>query len=349
MTTQLDFSVGIGKETTYGETVTPTRFFEAEAAMKYNIQRAEGRGLRPTKAVNRLSRSSISRHEVSGDQQVEALTSGLGFLLNAALGAVTNTVVPSTTPPVYQQVHTITKTDPVTSYTIQEVLPFLGGTGQEAYVFAGCVANTLDIEVAEGAAVDVKIGWLGKSFATTGSPAAASYPANDSLITFVHGEIKVGGAITPPTATAVGSSTAIASANIKQVSLSISNGLDSDGYNLGGGGERSRVNALGKRSISGKVTAEFDSATLRAAYTDQTPLALVLDFVHDTQIGVATPGDVPQYAQLQIVIPSLLLKGEIPSSNGGSVITQSIDFEAYDNGTAAEPVWVVYRTLDTTP
>ena len=43
-----------------------------------------------------------------------------------------------------------------------------------------------------------------------------------------------------------------------------------------------------------------------------------------------------------------LLKGEVPASKDGSPITLSIDFEAFDNGSAAQPIWIVYRTLDTT-
>jgi hypothetical protein len=346
MTSQVDFSVGMGKETTYGVPVVASRFFEAEAKMKLSISRVQGKGLRPTKTVNRLSRSSISRYEVMGEQQVEALTSGLGYLINAVMGSVTSTVIPTATPAAYQQVHTLSDNDPVASYTIQEVLPMLGGVGVGVHTFAGCVAESLDIEAKEGAVVTAKISWLGKDVAHGGTPAAASYPASDAMFTFVHGAIVHGGVLVPPTATAVASLTGgTAAVNIVDFSLSIKNNLDTGGFNLGGAGKRSRVNALGIRAISGKVTAEFSDEVLRTAFTSQTPMPIVLTFAHD--VSMATVSSVAIYPTIQIVLPSVIFKGELPTSNGGAPITMSLDFDAYDNGTAAEPVWITYRTLDT--
>jgi hypothetical protein len=346
MTTQLDFSVGMGKETTYGVAATATRFFEAEAKMKLSISRVQGKGLRPTKNVNRLSRSSVSRYEVSGDQQVEALTSGLGYLIKAVMGSVTSTVIPTATPAAYQQVHTLSDNDPVASYTIQEVLPMLGGTGIGVHTFTGCVAESLDIEAKEGAVVTAKISWLGKDATHGGTPAAASYPASDAMFTFVHGAIVHGGTLVAPTTTAVASLTGgTAAINIVDFSLSIKNNLDTGGFNLGGAGKRSRVNALGVRAISGKITAEFSDEILRTAFTSQTPLPIVLTFAHD--VAMATVASVNIYPTIQIVLPSVILKGELPTSNGGAPVTMSLDFDAYDNGTAAEPIWVTYRTLDT--
>lgn len=345
MTTQIDYSVGLSKETTYGEVETPTRFFESDASMKYDVMKAQSKQHRPGTRVNRLSRNVLNHIEVSGDMTVEAPTRGFGFLLEAVLGSVTNTVIADTSPAVYQQVHTLKTSDPVNSYTIQEVLPTLGGGAGQPHTFTGCVANSIELSAKEGGIVEAKISWLGRDMTTDEDAEAASYPSDDDLFTFVHGAIGYEGTLTPPTTTELASLSGDASDNVTEFSCSISNNLDTGGYTLGGGGRRARRNVLGAASITGKITAEYTDNTLRDAYINQTPLPVVLTFVH-TRVLSETP--VETFAVLQIVLPSVLLKGEIPTSKDGSPIVQSIDYEAFDNGAAAQPIWAVYRTLDTT-
>jgi len=346
-TTQIDYSVGLAKENVaYGTPATTTRYFEADASMKYGVTKTQSKMHRPTKRVNRLNRNVLNRIEVDGDMTVEAATKGFGFLLEAILGVVTNTVIPSTSPSVYQQVHTLRKVDPVQSYTIQEVLPTLGGGSGNPHTFNGCVVDSVEISAKEGATLEVKIAWLGRDMDTTTSAAAASYPSGDELFTFVHSAVGYQGNLTPPTSTAPASLDGTASVNVKDFSVSIKQNLDKNGYNSGGRGKRSRPNVLGMAELVGKLTAEYTDNTLRDAYINQTPLPLVLTFSHDTVLS-ATPTNI--VGLLQIVFPAILLKSEVPTSNGGEPIVQSIDWEAFDNGAAAEPIWVIYRTLDTTP
>ena len=93
--------------------------------------------------------------------------------------------------------------------------------------------------------------------------------------------------------------------------------------------------------LSGKMTAEYTDNTLRDAYLSQSAMSLVLTFEHNVAVsGTLKP-------TLQIVLPAIRLKGEVPASDGGNAIKQSIDFEAFDDGVSAQPIYVVYRTLDT--
>lgn len=341
MTTQLDYSVGLGKEATYGVGVTPTRFFESDASMKYDVQKTQSKNFRAGSRVNRQNRNVLKHIEVSGDQTIEAATKGLGFLLEAVFGVNTNTLVPSTTPPVYQQVHTLRTTDPVTSYTIQEVLPTIGGGAGQPHTFVGCVADSIEFSAKEGGIVECKLSWLGKDMNTATAAAAASYPVGDELFTFVQGSIGYAGSLTEPTPTALAALSGQASSNINDFSLSVKNNLDSGGYNFGGKGKRSRPNVLGMAELTGKLTAEYTDNTLRDAYIAQTPLPLVLTFTSADADANGGKGPI-----LQIVLPAILLKGEIPTSNDGKPIEQSIDFEVFDNATASKPIWVVYRTYD---
>lgn len=341
MTTQLDFTVGIGRETTYGAPVAPTRFAESDAKMKYDVKTVQSKGLRPGKNVNRLNRNAIGRFEGSGDVAFDVPTRGFGMWLNAVLGAVTNTVVPSTAPPLYQQVHTISTSDPVQTFTLQEVLPTLGGVNAYPHTFTGCAFDSIELSAKEGGFVEAKLSVTARELQTAFAAAAASYPADDALFTFVHGGIIIGGALTPPTATAPASMTGSPAANIADFSLSIKRSLDSDGWNLGGKGLRSRAPLLGLPEISGKITAEYTDNTLRDAYLAQTPISLLLTFEHNVAVS---GGDKPM---LQIAIPAFRLKGEVPASDGGNPIKLSADFEVFDDGVSAQPITIVYRTLDT--
>lgn len=346
-TTQLDWSVGIGLETDgYGIEVAPTRFFESDAQMKYDKQKTQSKMFRPGKRVQRLNRNVLAHIEVSGDQTIEPTSKGFGFLLQALLGNVTNTVITDTSPAVHQQVHTINRTDPVNSYTIQEILPTVGGGEGNPHTFSGCVLDSFELTVKEGDIVSVKLSWLGRDMDTDSDATAASYPTDDELFTYVGGSIGYSGTLTPPTTTDLASLDGDPSNNVTDVTVTVKNNLDTGGYNFGGAGKRSRQNVLGEEAISGKLTAEYSDNYLRDAYVNQTPLPLVLTFLTDT---VLSEVPVETVSVLQIVIPCVLLKGEVPASNGGAPITQSIDWEAFDNGAAAEPIWFVYRTLDTTP
>lgn len=343
MTTQLDFSVGIGKESTYGTPVTPTRFVESEAKLKYDIKTAQGKGLRPSKHVNRLSRNVVTRFEGSGDLTLDVPTRGFGFLLNAVFGSVVSTLVPTTSPAFYQQNHVMSVTDPVPTFTIQEVLPTLGGVNSFPHTFSGCAFDSLEMSAKEGGMLEAKFSLTARELSTAIAATAASYPADDAILTFTHGAISVGGTLTEPTTTALASLSSAPAANIEDFSLSVKRGLDSKGWNLGGAGLRSRAPVLGLPELTGKITAEYTDNALRDAYLAQSALALVLTFTHNVAVsGTHKP-------TLQIVLPAIRLKGEVPTSDGGNPITQSIDFEAFDNGLATQPIWVVYRTLDTTP
>lgn len=341
MPTQIDYQLGLGLETTYGTGVTPSRFFESEVAFDYTPVKVQGAGTRPGKAVNRLNRNKLARVEVSGSQDLEVPTSGFGFLLKAALGDVSSAQV--ATSGVYQHVATHrTASDYLDSYTVQGVLPELGSSTRP-FTFTGCMVKSLELSVSEGGILTAKLDWVGKDMTTATAAAVASYPDSD-LFTFVDGQITIGSTVTAPTSTALATATAtITNPVINDFSVKIDNGLDSAGYGLGGAGKRSRKNALGMRAITGKISAEFRNE-LVSAYTAQTPLAVVLNFVGSKDI--ATSGG-PQYATLQIVLPSILLKGGLPKSNKADVIKIDHDFEAFDNGVAVQPIWVVYRSTDT--
>ncbi|MEB0303816.1 phage tail tube protein [Cryobacterium sp. 10I1] len=347
MGTQVDFSLGLAVETVYGTLVTVTRFFESAVKWKYKPVKVQGKGMQPTKAVNRLNRNTLARIEASGEQTIEIPTKGFGVLLQAVFGTLTNTLVAAGATG-YQQVHTLATTDPVKSHTIQGVLPTLGGGAGNPHTFSGCVADAITFDVKEGSILTAKIDWLAKTMVTSTAAAAATYPVAD-LFTFVQGTI-FKDITSVPTSTDLAKGTT-ALANVTEFSLTVKNNLDKGGYNLGGAGQRSRKNLLGVRSITGKMKIEYTDNIMRDAYIAQSSLGLVLTFTYTAggTLGFDLVGPDPIYPTFQIVLPAILLGGDIPSSNDGQPITLDIDFEAFDNGTAAQSIWVVYRTADLVP
>ena len=327
-------------ETTYGVAVPVTRFFEAPVAFDYTPVKVQGTGTRPGKRLHRLERNVRVRTEASGTTDVEVGTAGFGILLKAVLGAVTSAQVSPGPPAVHQHVFTLTANDYLDSYTIQGVVPTLGSGASLPQTFVGCMAQSMELTASEGETLKASVSWGAKDMLTSEAAAVASYPTSD-LFTFVHGEVVVkdAGTLTIPSGTALASVTAgtdVALSAVKSFSTKIDNGLDTAGYNLGGGGKRSRKQALGNRTVTGQMTVELTDAKVRDAYMLQKPLQVLLTF---------TNGD----AVLQIVLPSVLLGGGIPKSNGGDVITVDASYEAFDSVFAPHPIWVVYRSTDTTP
>ncbi len=110
---------------------------------------------------------------------------------------------------------------------------------------------------------------------------------------------------------------------------------------FGGAGKRTRRPEYGLREFTGSFTAELTAATLRDYYLNQTSLQIVLTFTSEQAI---TGG---AFATLQVVIPALVLEGEVPTANGGDIVEMDIDFTVLDGEVAASPLYLVMVTADT--
>ncbi len=162
-------------------------------------------------------------------------------------------------------------------------------------------------------------------------------------MSFVDGAVTIGGTVTVPTTTALGSSDASAAVNVRDFTFTYDNGLDTNGWNFGGSGKRSRKPALGKRVGSGSLTVEYDSNTLRDAWIAGTSLGLILTF---KDLSAAISGS--NYPTFQIVAPVIKLGGELPKiTTPGEVVTQTIPFVVQDGRSASHPLYVAIVTAET--
>jgi hypothetical protein len=350
VSTQLDWAVGIGKESSYGAIASPTRFFETEAKMDHKITKTQGRGVRPGKALGSVARHAVTRREVSGDFDLDVTSKGFGMLLEAALGSYAeSTFGDGFTPPGSLKLFrgTLAATDPMPSYTIWEVVPFIGGANGPALRFSGCVADSITFDLKPGGFLTAKVSWVGRMLAEVASAPATVYPAGDSLLGFTNAwaylidsstdEIGPPGASGDAWPRPLGENSA--ALDVKEFSLTVKNNLDGEGFNLGGNGHRSRRPVLGKREVTGSLTVEFWDNRIPAWYRNQTPLSLCVN----------VPADDYQNNGLSILAPCVKLGGDTPKSNGGSPATLSVPFDVLDSPEWPTPLTVWYLTGDTAP
>lgn len=337
MTTQFDCTIGLKKETTYGTAVTVDKFFEfTDEDLGWQPTFVDGSATRYGMRVQASDRRVLVKDACGGSFTVEAMTKGLGALMEAALGVGTSTLIAGSA---YQQLFTPT-TAGMPSYTIQKGIPPLGGGAVQPQTYSGMVCTGFEFNVDNGGVPTFKYNWEGKNLETATAYTAASYPASNGLLTFVNGTITVGGSVTVPTTTALATG-GTSVANVRSATFSWDNNTDKEGYNFGSAGKRGRAPVLGLRSGSGTLVVDYTDNVLRDAYLNQTDLAVVLTFTGTTLISGTS------YPTIQLTLPCIRLNGEMPKAAGGDVITQSIEFNVYDNRVAAEPVYVAIVTAET--
>lgn len=259
-----------------------------------------------------------------GDLTIEAVTKGLGLLWQLGLGSGTSTLVSAG---LYQQVFTLG--DVMPSATIQKGIPRADGT-VDAYTFTGCMVESLTIDCPNADNVKVKTSWNAKDMTTATAYTAPSYATGPSVFTFAHGAV-YSGALTAPTATALGSA-ATPVASIRSGSITIKHNLKTDRYNCGGGGRKEKPFA-GIREISGSLVVEYADVAFRDAIVNDTSMTLVKTFTAGADV-------------LQIVIPDVRFDGDIVKAST-DLAMQDIKWTGLDGLTAAQPIWIVCRTADT--
>lgn len=339
MATPQDCSVGAAAEVTYGTYVAPTRTFEFNSeTFDWQKDAKQGQGLRVNSRVYRTSRRVVTKGEGKGELEMDVVNKGMGLLFNAAFGTATVTQIAAT--PAYQHVYTMTDVPP--SLTIQKGLPRVDGT-VDAMSFTGCMVESFDLESANGEIVTAKFGFDVGAYTTAQSLASLAYPTSPELFHFGLGAIKLGGAVTLATTTALATSTGATTTGVRDFSFTMNNNLSTDRYNYNGvvsGQGRKAKPLTGMREITGKFTAEYDATTWRDAYLADTDVPILMTFTGSNISGGNNNA-------LQVVLPSTKLDSGTPQSNGGDLITVEHSFTVLDNTVAAQAVQLVYVTTDT--
>lgn len=326
-----DWSVGIGKESTFGTAVTPTRWLEFTEPKPLTIDRGikQGAGLRPGSRVARAARRVKTIRQASGDITVEAFSKGLGLLLEACMGSGVSTVVSGA---VYQQVHSLA--DVLPSHTIQFGVPNSAGTIRPL-TFSGCTVSAWELGGAVGDIAALKTTWDARNWTTATAYTSPSYPSGGNLFTVESATINTG-TVVMPTTTVLGSA-GTPLAGVKDFKIAMSNSVVADRFFMNNAGLKDRQ-LPGTRLPTVELNVEYGDNTLWDALEANSDLSLVINLVG----GALATGN----ETLQVVIPDLKLDEGLPEGGPDAIASQAIKMVGLDNLTQA-PIVMASRTSDT--
>lgn len=196
----------------------------------------------------------------------------------------------------------------VHSFTVQDAMPSLVlekqfGTATPSYAkHNGCKIASCSLSFGgDGELVaNLNVEGASEALGTTAYQAAATAIAMQRLNNF-QAAIQLGGA-------SVG--------NVREVSLDIDFGLDTEQYTIGGGGTRGDI-PEGIMSITGRVRALFEDLTLLNLAVNSTESSLEINVNGGTS------------SQLDIIIPELQFERNTPGIEGPKGILVDLPFVAY--------------------
>lgn len=335
----LSAQLGIGApETTVGTAVTPTRFYEFNSeTLDLALTRVDGMGLHAGGLNKRATRSVQTTRTVSGGFAMNAPTRGLGLLLQQCLGSFGQTLATPTqiaSSGAYKQVHQPGLTTGKT-FTIQKGVPQLDGTVQP-YTYPGCkiIEWTLACDVGAIATLSVVVDGMDElTLATTpASPAlaTASYTATAGEFNFQQGTVLSGGtASTTAGLVSVAGGTTLA--KVKSFSVTMARPVYGEGFYFGNAGVKAEQIENDWQLVTGSMTIDFISRTaVYDLFRANTTTAVEMSFV-----GAAGSAGTGQANTLDIILPAVKLNGDTPKVGGPDIVSLTVPFEAYDDGTNA--------------
>ena len=336
MSNATDVALTLAAETTYGTPVTVTKSFEfLKESLTFRKKVNDSASYRYGSSFKSSAGRVIVTTDAGGDVSMEVGTVNFGVLWKACLGAATSTKDGATN--VYQQVHTIGSTLP--SLTVQKVLPSLNtdGTFSDAvYTFTSAMVSKWALNVPNAGVATLDLTLDSRDVLTTTAKATPAYGANNHVLHF-GGACLYTGTLTAPTATVAASATT-AVANVKDITIECDNALAVDKtYYFCGAGKKSKP-WKGVPQVSGKMTVEFvTDGPFVAAFLADTAMTLLLN------LRAMENDD----EKVQVALSEIRIEGDLPQAGGTpGVIEMTVPFTAYANGVAAQPIWIVNRTFD---
>ena len=336
MSNATDVALTLAAETTYGTPVTVTKSFGfLKESLTFRKKVNDSASYRYGSSFKSSAGRVIVTTDAGGDVSMEVGTVNFGVLWKACLGAATSTKDGATN--VYQQVHTIGSTLP--SLTVQKVLPSLNtdGTFSDAvYTFTSAMVSKWALNVPNAGVATLDLTLDSRDVLTTTAKATPAYGANNHVLHF-GGACLYTGTLTAPTATVAASATT-AVANVKDITIECDNALATDKTDYFCGAGKKSKPWKGVPQVSGKMTVEFvTDGPFVAAFLADTAMTLLLNLAAKENTD----------EKVQVALSEIRIEGDLPQAGGTpGVIEMSVPFTAYANGVAAQPIWIVNRTFD---
>jgi Phage tail tube protein len=336
----LSAQLGMKAESTYGTAVTVDRFYEIlSTSLNFQPTYLDSAGLKAGQAFKRVARTQISRYTVGGDIVMEhtdggvnATAASMGTWWKYALGSTFTTPVQIAASTAYRQTF-VPGSKAGQSLTVQVGKPQILSTTVNAHTYTGVVIPGWEFTCSDGELAKLSLTCSGQNESTAIGLAAASYPNPNGVFSFADTGAATGGVFTlggtPTTAagrTTVAGGVAVASL-VKGITIRGETPMADERYGLGTGGSKGVPIENDIPTITGSLDTEYYSrAELYDLFKGNVTTCLQLDFAHG-DAGTSNP------FRLSFVMSAIKLKSGEVSIDGPDVLGQTIEFEAYDDGT----------------
>lgn len=192
------------------------------------------------------------------------------------------------------------------SFTMQVGVPLFSGT-VDPKTLTGCKITDWTLSVPNAGIATFQASIDAAGFTRGTALATPSYSSSASLFNFAGASISIGGSTV---------------AYVTDFNLTVANTLKTDRYTLGNAGAKREQIVNGFRSVSGTLNAEFIDTTAYAAILADTTSSIALTLT----AGSTT---------MTVSLPSIKFEGDAPQVGGPEAIMQTLNFTAFDNGSAA--------------
>lgn len=298
-----DCWVGIGEESTWGTSVSRTKFFQpVSLTPKVEINLGYSRTMYSLDP----QRKFVQRRRSVGDVELEFLYSNHLKLLKHALGGSTIAQIGTTT--AYKAEFARTTTAGAWAQ-LPNGLTVEVNEGIENYLHVGCKVGQLEIRLQPDQLPSGVFSLVGKDGSLNGSPSTPSFGSDTDMIT--------------PSQVAVYIGTTDYSAEVKSISFTIGNGLDA---------ERGR---MGSVNIKEPVRTQRPDTMVRLEleYNDTTK-GLVADFLAGTSKSIratatgAAIGASGQNQTFMIECPNCAIEDGFPAPSDTGIIPLTLSLKA---------------------
>jgi hypothetical protein len=325
--TGLDAQLGFAAESTWGTPVTVTKFAEFQSeSLKFEPTFLEPTGLRPGIKHKRVDRVIVSRKTVNGDIVLQHATKNMGLLWKHALASALTAPVQIAATTAYKQIHTPGDFRGL-GLTVQVGTPEPSSGTVRPRTYAGIKFSGWEFAISDGDIPTLTLTCEGKSESTATALATAAYTAGNSVFAFPQAVLKLGGTATTASGETTIAGGVAATTTITEMSISGDNPMATERFGLGNAGLKSEPLENDTPTVTGSLSAEFNKAELYDVFQANTTTALELTFTSTVDAGVGNP------YLLSFIMPACKFKSGAPSVSGPDIVTVSVDYEAYSDGT----------------
>jgi hypothetical protein len=320
MSSILDQGILVGKETTYGTPAALSRAYEAQSDTWQRTQEAlESVGFRSGTHALRSDRRRQINMGAEGSIEMDAMSSGLGLLLQGVFGATSGpTEIGSTG--AFTSTFTTTSDASAISFTIQKLIATNTGAVQP-FTYHGAVITDFELSQDVGGFLTVKFDFDSEDEDKSTGAGTPTYPATGKPFDWTQAAVTVAGNALEATA----------------FSFSADMGLKTDRRFLKSSGLKSQPKRAAMPDYSGQLSAEFTNTAQYDAFVAGSIFAVTATWTGD---AIST-----EFERITLTLPACQYDGSTPEASIDDMTAQTLPFKVLHNGTDPA-VTLAYTSVD---